>query len=119
TRCLGTVEEADRGEGAVGNAVEEAPVKDLDAGKEIGGDLALAAPTRPSQRIEKIIAAALVADRRDGPLQQQGCVHLRRVEGGGEAKQGGVLAVEPEDVGVDDEKDIAEQRQGARHAAAG
>ena len=39
--------------------------------------------------------------------------------GGGESLQGAILAVEPEHVAVDDEKDVAEQRQRLRDAAAG
>src|SRR5206468_12478019 len=44
----------------VGDAVEEPAVEELDAGEDIGRDLAFAAPPRNPQRIEKIIAAALV-----------------------------------------------------------
>jgi hypothetical protein len=44
-------------------------VEELNAREEVGCHLALAASTRSSQRIEEIVAAALVADRRYRPLQ--------------------------------------------------
>ena len=41
------------------------------------------------------------------------------IEGGGEPLQGAILAVEPEHVAVDDKKDVIEQWQRPRDAAAG
>src|SRR6267142_6472857 len=94
-------------------------MEELNTREEVGRDLALAAAARSSQRVEEVVAAALVADRRHGPLQQQDGIHLGGIEGAGEPEQCGILAVEPEHVAVDDEKRLAEQWQGAGDAAAG
>src|SRR5207244_13252096 len=99
------VEEVER-ETPLGDAVEQPPVEELHAGEKVGGDLALAAPPRHPERVEKIVATALIADRVGGALEQQDRVHPRRIERGGEAGEGVVLAVEPEDVAVDDEKRV-------------
>src|SRR5712671_1536081 len=80
---------------------------------------AISRPPRHPEGIEKIIAAALIADRVGGALEQQHRVHPRRVEGGGKTREGVLLAVEPQDVAIDDKKAFAEQRQRARHPAAG
>ena len=60
---LGPVEQPNQREDAVGHAVEQAAVQELDAGEQVGRDLALAAATRTPQWVEQIIAAALIADR--------------------------------------------------------
>src|SRR5229473_5098457 len=112
------VEEVER-EAPLGDAIEQPAVEQLYAAEEEGCDLTLAAPPRHPQGIEKIVAAALVADRIGGALEEEHRVHPRRVEGGGEADEGVILAVEPQDIAIDDEKAFSEQWQGARHPAAG
>ena len=69
-RLFGTVEKPDQRENAVGNTGEGTAVKQLEAGEEKRRDVALAAAMRASRRVDQIIAAALVADRGHGPLQQ-------------------------------------------------
>src|SRR5260370_26670314 len=118
-RLFGTVETPDQRENAVGNAGKGTAVKQLEAGEEKGRDLALTAAMWAPRCVNQIVAAALVADRRHGPLQQQDCVHALRIKGGAEPLQGAILAVEPEHFAVDDEKDVVEQRQRPRDADAG
>ena len=94
-------------------------MEELYAAEDEGCDLALAAPPRNPEGIEKIVAAPLIADRRDGALQQEHRVHGSRVERAGEAGEGMILAVEPQDIAVDDKKAFAEQRQRPTNPAAG
>ncbi len=118
-RVLGPVEQPDQREDSVGHAVEQAAVQQLDAGEQIGRDFALAAAARAPGRVEQIIAVAIIADSAHRALQQQHRVHPLGIEGAGQAQQCRLLAIEPEYVGVDDKKGVAEQRQGLRDPAAG
>jgi hypothetical protein len=117
-RFFSAVEKPDQRENAVGNAGEGTAVQQLDASVEKGRDLTLAAATWATPRVDQIVAAALIADRRHGALQQQGCVHAFGIKSGGEALQGALLTVEPEHVAVDDKKGVIEQWQRTRDAAA-
>src|SRR5580704_6935725 len=84
SRLFGTIEKSDKRENAVGNAGEGAAVKQLDAGEEKGRDLALTAAVRAPRRVDQIVAAALVTNRRRRSLQQQDCVHALGIKSGGE-----------------------------------
>src|ERR1700730_2648286 len=50
-------------------AIEQPAVQQLDAAEDKGRHLALGAPARGAQGIEKIVAAAGIADRAGGALQ--------------------------------------------------
>src|SRR5260370_11360117 len=82
-RLFGTVENPDQRENAVGNAGKGTAVKQLEAGEEKRRDLALTAAMRAPRCVNQIVAAALVADRRHGPLPQQEFVHALPIQDGG------------------------------------
>ena len=77
------------------DAVEQPAMQQLDAGEDVGRDLLLGAPARLAERVEKIVAATLIAGRAGRPLQQQHRIHARILERAGEPGQGVILAVEP------------------------
>ena len=94
-------------------------MQDLEAGEDIGRDLALAPPSRCAGRIEKIIADAVITDRACRALQQQERVHPLRVEHLRQPAQRTGHAVEPQDVAIDDKEAVVEQRQGVLYPATG
>src|SRR4051812_46522651 len=65
---LGAIIDSVQREALLGDAVERAAVHKLNAGKQIRRDLAVAAPARDAERIEKIVARPLVADRGRGAV---------------------------------------------------
>ena len=92
---VGPVIDAVQRKALVGDALEQPPMQQLDAGEDIGRDLLLGAPARLAERVEKIVAATLIAGRAGRPLQQQHRIHARILERAGEPGQGVILAVEP------------------------
>src|SRR5260370_15228438 len=73
-RLFGTVENPDQRENAVGNAGKGTAGKQLEAGEEKGRDLARTPAIRAPRCVNQIVAAALVACPRPGPLHPQACV---------------------------------------------
>src|SRR6516225_2168513 len=110
TRLFGPIEEADQREDRSRCLVEQPPVQQLNAGEEVGCNLALAAAARVSLVIEKVIAAPGIADRGRRRLQQQHSIRGCGLKGGGEPEQGRGLVVEPEHVAVDGKERLAERR---------
>src|SRR6185437_8711337 len=117
---LGAVVEADEREFRRERAGlgEEPAMQELDAGEEEGRRLALAAAARQPERIEEVVAGPVIAEGGRRFLQQQHGVGLVLAPGAREARQRRHLAVEPQDVAVDDEEALVEQRQRLDDAAA-
>src|SRR6185312_252949 len=96
------------GEFAAWRASEEAAMQQLDRREIMRCDFGFAAPSQQADRIDHEIARSVEPDRGDGALHQQNSVHRRAVEGARDADQRRHLAVEPEHIGVDDIKGLAE-----------
>src|SRR5262245_569849 len=79
-------------------------MENLDAGEDIGWNLVAAPPAQAAERVAEIVARSLIAKSGRRALEQQQRVHSRVVPGLTQALQSRVLAVEPQDVGVDDEE---------------
>ncbi len=94
-------------------------MEELDAGEEQRCDLVLAAPPRHAERIEKIVAAPVIADRRRRALQEEHRIHLGIAPRACQPGERRHLAVEPEYIGVDDVEFLAEQRQRLADAPSG
>src|SRR6185437_6304890 len=105
-------------ERTVWRSSEEAAAQNLDAPEEIGHDLTLGAAAHITERIDRKIADAVIADGAGRALHQQEGIEPRRIPGIGETQQRRRAPVQPEHIGIDDEEGFAEMLQRVLRATA-
>src|SRR5262245_37967378 len=95
------VEQVER-EGALRCALEQARMQDLDARVDEGRHFPFPPAADSAELIDEEIAPAVIADCRGGGLQEQEPIHPFYVPELGETEQRIHLAIEPDDLAVDD-----------------
>src|SRR5690349_8070066 len=120
--CLGAMPEWNDGKRAVGCAVEQASVADIQAGIKMGRQRCVAAMADTPVGVEEVIAAItrLAAEHAVDRMEQQERIHALRIPRRFEARKDRRRSVAPQAVAIDDEEGVAtEQAKGVLDAATG